>query len=88
MLSLQALAKKLGVNGRVHFMGFIDSPFRYSEYADLFVLSSNYEGYPNVLIEALSSGLSVVASDCDYGPREILIGNLSDRLFRVGDKEI
>jgi len=84
--TLQSLSEKLGIGDRVYFMGFIDYPFRYSKYADLFVLSSIYEGYPNVLVEALSVGMSVVASDCDFGPREILVGNLSDRLFRVGDQ--
>ena len=84
--TLQSLSEKLGIEERVYFMGFVDSPFRYSKYADLFVLSSIYEGYPNVLVEALSVGMSVVASDCDFGPREILVGNLSDRLFRVGDQ--
>ena len=84
--TLQSLSEKLGIKERVYFMGFIDSPFRYSKYADLFVLSSIYEGYPNVLVEAVSVGMSVVASDCDFGPREILVGNLSDRLFRVGDQ--
>lgn len=84
--TLQSLSEELGIKGRVHFMGFIDSPFRYSKYADLFVLSSIYEGYPNVLLEALSAGMSVVAADCDFGPREILVGNLSERLFEVGDQ--
>ena len=84
--TLQSLCEKLGIKERVYFMGFVDSPFRYSKYADLFVLSSIYEGYPNVLVEALSVGMSVVSSDCDFGPREILVGNLSDRLFRVGDQ--
>ena len=38
------------------------------------------------MLEALSAGMSVVAADCDFGPREILVGNLSERLFEVGDQ--
>ena len=79
--TLQSLSEKLGIEDRVYFMGFIDYPFRYSKYADLFVLSSIYEGYPNVLVVSwyVCSGL-----DCDFGPREILVG-VKDRLF-IGDQ--
>lgn len=84
---LKRQSEELGIEDRVYFMGFVEAPFRYAKYADLFVLSSLYEGYPNALIEALSAGISVVSSDCDYGPREILVGELSDRLSRNGDQK-
>ena len=51
----------------------------------LFVLTSKYEGLPNVLIEAQSRNLPIISSDCPTGPSEILLrGKLGD-LFKVGD---
>lgn len=81
---LKEFALSIGVGSYVHFMGFVENPFRFSEYADLYVLCSKYEGYPNALLEALVSGVSVVATDCESGPREILTGPLSERLCPVG----
>jgi glycosyltransferase involved in cell wall biosynthesis len=82
---LKEFALSLGVCRYVHFMGFVENPFRFSEHADLYVLCSKYEGYPNALLEALVSGVSVVATDCESGPREILTEKLSERLSPVGD---
>jgi glycosyltransferase involved in cell wall biosynthesis len=78
---LAALADELGISGRVHFEGYVENPYPYLEHADLFVLSSRYEGLPNVLLEALSLGCPVLAVDAPGGTREIM--ELSGQLERL-----
>ncbi|MGB9682715.1 MAG: glycosyltransferase [bacterium] len=56
----------------VYFMGFKENPFKYIARAKLFILSSLWEGFPNVVVEALACKTTVIASDCRSGPREIL----------------
>lgn len=82
---LAALAESLGVAERVDFVGFDNNPLRYMARADLFVLSSRWEGLANVLIEALACGCPVVSTDCNYGPAEILEGETYGLLARVDD---
>ena len=83
---LKNLAASLGVSDRVIFPGFVADPWPYYASANLFVLSSDYEGYPNVLVEAMRCGLAVVSTDCESGPREILDGGRYGRLVPVGDE--
>jgi len=83
--TLRALAADLGIADRVIFAGFHADPSPLYATADLFVLSSDYEGLPTVLIEALSFGLPVVSTDCPSGPAEILQGGRFGRLVPVGD---
>lgn len=66
------LAQSLSVVEYVQLLGFIDNPYPYMKAASLFVLSSNREGSPNVLVEAMATGTPVVSTDCPSGPQEIL----------------
>jgi glycosyltransferase involved in cell wall biosynthesis len=68
---LKAQAAGMGMDGAVNFMGFQENPWPYVKHADLFVLSSRYEGLPNALLEVLALGVPVVATDCPGGVREI-----------------
>jgi glycosyltransferase involved in cell wall biosynthesis len=63
----------------------MDNPLHVLAGAALLVLSSRWEGYPNVLLEALALGVPVVATDCPHGPRELLDGGRYGRLTAVGD---
>jgi glycosyltransferase involved in cell wall biosynthesis len=84
---LEALVAELGLQERVHMPGFAANPYAYMSRAAVFVLSSDYEGMPTVLIEALACGCPVVATDCVSGPREVLGGGEWGELVPVGDVE-
>lgn len=82
---LRRQAQEEGVLDDVVFVGFAANPYPYMASADLFVLSSDYEGYPLVLIEAMRVGLSIVSTDCLSGPREILEAGRYGRLVPCRD---
>lgn len=68
----QKIIQDLGIEDRVYFTGFQNNPYKYMAKSDIFVLSSLSEGFPNVLGEAMSLGLPVIATNCYSGPAEIL----------------
>lgn len=74
---LETLVTHLGISHKVKFIGFSDNPYKYVKKSDVFVLSSNNEGLPNVIIEALACECPVVSTDCISGPREILAPSTS-----------
>lgn len=78
-------AAELGIADHVDMIGHVNDPMPYMARADLFVLSSRYEGAGLVLAEALGLGCPVVATDCAYGPAEILEGGALGLLAPVGD---
>ncbi|MCH6256979.1 glycosyltransferase [Puniceicoccaceae bacterium K14] len=84
---LKALCKKLDVEDRVLFPGFVSNPLQWFFYADLFALSSQWEGSPLVLLDAMAMGMPIVATDCPSGPRELLETYPKSRLVSVNDDE-
>lgn len=72
---LQEFAKELKISDRVVFLGFQINPFKYLSRADCFVMTSEFEGSPNVLVEAMACGIPVISTDCLTGPRELLSPN-------------
>ena len=84
---LESLAADLGLTAHVHLPGFVTPPWEIMSRASVFVLSSRWEGWPNVLVEALGLGIPVVATDCPTGPVEILDGGRFGMLVPVGDVE-
>jgi len=83
--ALEALVHKLSLEGDVAMPGFVENPYAYMSRVSLYVLSSRWEGLPTVLIEALSCGLPIIATDCPSGPREILANGLYGSLVPVED---
>ncbi len=83
--ALLRLAAELWIADAIDLPGFVDNVYAWMAHADLFVLSSAWEGSPNALTEALHLGASVVSTDCRSGPREILDGGRVAPLVPVGD---
>lgn len=83
---LTQMVQHLGLAERVLLPGFVENPYAWMRKADLFVLSSAWEGLPTVLVEAIACGAPVVSTDCPSGPSEILEGGRWGDLVPVGDE--
>jgi glycosyltransferase involved in cell wall biosynthesis len=84
---LEQRAEALGIAGRVTFTGFVPDPSPHIRSADAFVLATDYEGFGNVIVEALACGVPAVVSDVPYGPRFILSSTRLGRLVAPGSAE-
>ena len=84
---LENLAKRLNIYDHVDFLGFLDNPFPIIASSSVFVLSSDFEGFGNVLVEALAVGLPVVSTNCETGPSEILADGKYGLLAATGNPQ-
>lgn len=84
---LRRLARELGVDDRVELAGFQANPLPWVRQATALVLPSRYEGFGNVIVEALGCGTPVISTDCEFGPAEILGDGEFGALVPVGDAE-
>lgn len=84
---LEGQIDRLGLQGRVLLPGFSADPGPWYAHSDLFVLSSDYEGFGNVIVEAMEYGVPVVSTDCPVGPTEILGQGLYGRLVSPANVE-
>jgi glycosyltransferase involved in cell wall biosynthesis len=82
---LEERTRTLGIAGSVWFAGFRSNPYALMRRADVFVLSSLWEGFGNVIVEAMAVGTPVVATDCPHGPAEIIRGENEGVLVPPGD---
>lgn len=81
----QKLAKRIGVENRIIFVGFQQNPYVWIKNAKLLVLSSDYEGFGMVLVESLALNTPVVSTDCHHGPNEILTDDLKQWLVPTNE---
>jgi len=84
---LEKQIKSLGINDHVKLKGYVKNPLKYFSRADVFALTSHVEGMPNVLIEAMMAGCTPVSTDCETGPRELLVNGKFGYLVKVNDIE-
>jgi glycosyltransferase involved in cell wall biosynthesis len=86
-LALRALATELNIAEFVQFLGHRENSFAYMQKAQCLVLSSTWEGFGLVLIEAMALGVPSISTDCPSGPGEILGGGKYGMLVSVGNAE-
>ncbi len=85
---LKKLCVLLNVEKRVKFLGFLKNFENFYKGARFLVLTSYYEGWPNVIIEAMSFKCPVISFDCDFGPREIIQTNINGIILEQGNKDL
>jgi glycosyltransferase involved in cell wall biosynthesis len=83
--ALRNLADRLYLTSRIHWLGRRHNPFPYYRWADVVVIPSRYEGFPNVALEAMACGRAIIATDCKTGPRELTSNGQYGVLVPVDD---
>lgn len=84
-LALEEQIRRLSLGDSARLLGYRNNPYRYMAAADVFVLSSIYEGFGNVIVEAMACGTPVVATDCPHGPSEIITDGVDGLLVPTRD---
>lgn len=82
---LKRLAVRLGVGDYIDFVGFQTNPFAWMSRSDIFILSSSWEGFGNVIVESMACGTPVISTDCPVGPGEIIKDRENGILVPVDD---
>ena len=85
LAALRGLARHHGLGSRVHFVGFTANPHAWMAAADLFVLPSRWEGFPNAAAEAMAAGAPLLLADCDYGAADLVMSGINGTLVPPGD---
>ena len=83
--ALEKLGRRLGLGDRLIMPGFVPDPQIWLAHADVFALSSRWEGFGHVIVEAMAAGVPVVAFDCPHGPRDIIRNEVNGLLLKNGD---
>ena len=86
-MKLKKLVRKLGMEGRISIPGRTKAPPEKYAASDAFVLSSDFEGQPNALMEAMFAGLPCISTDCPDGPSDLIEDGVSGLLVPVGDQD-
>lgn len=86
--ALVALSRELGVADAVRFAGFVENPFPYMRAATAYVLSSHWEGFPFVLVEASRAGAAIVAANCPFGVDEVVVAEETGLLVPPADPAV
>lgn len=84
---LELKLRRLGLEGSVYMPGVIPNPYPYFRRANVFVMSSRWEGLPIALMEAMALGLPIVSTDCNSGPRELLDDGRLGHLVPIGNSK-
>lgn len=82
---LETLAKELKIQDRVEFIGAVQDVIPYLDTCGVFVLTSEWEGFPNALAEAMARGCCCISTACEFGPDEMITDKTSGLLLPVGD---
>jgi glycosyltransferase involved in cell wall biosynthesis len=84
--AIKHLIKELGLENSVYMLGFKQNPYQYFHRSGIFILNSKMESFGNVLIEALACDCAILSSDCDFGPRDIVIKGVNGDLFEFNNE--
>ncbi|PWT74114.1 MAG: hypothetical protein C5B60_07210 [Chloroflexi bacterium] len=83
--ALQTLARRLNIEHAIQWISTVRNPFPYYQWADLIIIPSRFEGFPNVALEAMSCGKTVICSNCKTGPKELTCDGRFGVLVPAGD---
>lgn len=84
---LESLSYKLGINTHVIFTGYQENPYKFIKQSDIFIHTCLFEGFANVIIEAMSCGVAVISIDCPYGPRDIISNGENGILVEMNNEK-